>query len=313
MNRFVKSLLLASLIFGIATPLAAETAKPPAAPKPQIARILEVEPDGVSLKLALYTANGSLTVVKEDADDLSNVPTVDGKRLGDALTSLRKGDQGEVTWVAGQSRTLNSFKLGSRQVDWMTRWKAIAGALAILLVLAGVATRGNLRAFVIGADNRYSKSQFQFVLWSAIVLSAYLATLFLRLWAHGLDLLGGVAIPTNLLVFSGLSAITFGAAKAITVAKSDTPGTPRKTLGQPNLRDLVRDDLGYIDFGDFQMILITLIAATIYFWEVFHFQGLIAISQSVSLPDVDTVLLSSFGLGQGAYLVKKMALPVGQG
>ena len=68
-------------------------------------------------------------------------------------------------------------------------------------------------------------------------------------------------------------------------------------MGQPHLRDLFRDDLGDIDFGDFQKILITLIA----------------ISGSVSLPDIDTVLLSSFGLGQGAYLVKKMALPFGQG
>jgi hypothetical protein len=307
MKRFLTLIAFASLILGIATPLAAATAKP------QIARILEIEPDGKSLKLALYAADGSRTVTSDDEDALRDVSTVDASRLGDAVKSLRKGDQGEVTWVSKQSRTLKTFRLVSRETDWTARWKAATGALAILLVLAGLATRGNFRAFVIGADNRYSKSQLQLVIWSGLVLTAYLATVFLRLWAQGLDLLGGVAIPTNLLVLSGFSAITFGAAKAITVTKSDAPGTPRKTLGEPHLRDLVRDDLGNIDFGDFQMIVITLIAAGIYFWQVFHFEGVVAIAKSITLPDIDTVLLSSFGLGQGAYLVKKLALPVGQG
>jgi len=306
-NRIANAVAL-SLALG-ATFGAAPVGALPASPKPQIARITHVDSDRQELTVALYAANGTAKIFKDGSEEIA----VHASHLGGELKDLREGDQGEITWIAGKPDTVNTFKLLSRQVDWPTRWKAIGGALAILLILAGIATRADFLAFVTGADNRYSKSQFQLVLWSAIVLTAYLATIFLRLWAHGLDLLGGIAIPTNLLLLSGFSAVTYGAAKAITVSKTETPGLPRKTLGQPRFSDLFRDDMGNVDFGDFQMVLITLIAATIYFWEVFHFQGVISIANSVSLPDVDSVLLSTFGLGQGAYLVKKLALPVGQG
>jgi len=33
----------------------------------------------------------------------------------------------------------------------------------------------------------------------------------------------------------------------------------------------------------------------------------------MTLPDVDTTLLSGFGIGQGAYLIKKLAAPLGKG
>jgi hypothetical protein len=38
---------------------------------------------------------------------------------------------------------------------------------------------------------------------------------------------------------------------------------------------------------------------------VFNFFGSVEYSKIVSLPDVDTTLLATFGLGQGAYLTKK--------
>jgi hypothetical protein len=45
----------------------------------------------------------------------------------------------------------------------------------------------------------------------------------------------------------------------------------------------------------------------------FHFLGKLALASPITLPDVDTALLATFGIGQGAYLFKKAALPLGQG
>jgi len=49
----------------------------------------------------------------------------------------------------------------------------------------------------------------------------------------------------------------------------------------------------------------------IYLMLVFSFLHAIAYSTSVSLPDVDTTILATFGLGQGAYLTKKAVGEVG--
>ncbi|HEY4920066.1 MAG TPA: hypothetical protein VII40_08185, partial [Xanthobacteraceae bacterium] len=81
----------------------------------------------------------------------------------------------------------------------------------------------------------------------------------------------------------------------------------------PNiLTDLFTNDYGQVDIGDFQMAFITLIAAVIFVLQGFDFLG--DIPQGVTqLPDVDSTLLSTFGIGQGAYLIKKMASNVGEG
>jgi MoxR-like ATPase len=52
---------------------------------------------------------------------------------------------------------------------------------------------------------------------------------------------------------------------------------------------------------------------------VFHYisfpdkQTMVDIVRATTLPDVDTALLGGFGVGQGAYLIKKAALPNGVG
>jgi hypothetical protein len=39
----------------------------------------------------------------------------------------------------------------------------------------------------------------------------------------------------------------------------------------------------------------------------------VTLAGKVALPDIDTAPLSGFGIGQGAYLVKKAATPLGKG
>ena len=303
-----------------------------------------------------------------------------------------------------KEKLATSVTKDNRTIPVSVQSRLLAGFIALVLVLfvAGLATGrsnngklafGNPLSFCVGVDNRTSNSQTQMVFWSATVLVAYLTTVILRGWMTGWDLLGGISIPTNLLAFSGLSALSFGGARAITVSKvnaantdgvtavtntsstgeaaandaqakaaaaaaaveaaqaasnnsgaaaagaaidaaeaaariadiaqaaapeqANAPGANDSTAikhappGTAHITQLFQNDSGRADLGDTQMILITLIAIATYVATSFHQLGNLEIAQQVSLPDIDSYLLASFGIGQGAYLAKKAASPLG--
>jgi hypothetical protein len=178
----------------------------------------------------------------------------------------------------------------------------------------------------------------------------YLAMIVLRVvkldWAY----LDGVALTANVMALTGLSALTFGAAKVVTVQKVENAisaqanaaavssaaagSTPQQIVaaatiaaasaakidgGKPAapepdiLTDLFQNDHGEVDIGDFQMIFVALTAVVIFGLACFNALAVLPYQMHVSLPDVDSSLLAGFGIGQGAYLVKKAALPLGKG
>jgi hypothetical protein len=126
----------------------------------------------------------------------------------------------------------------------------------------------------------------------------------------GWDFIGGVGLPQNLVVLTGLSAFTFGGAKVITAQKDPAK---RAATNSNILNDLVQNDKGKADLGDFQMMLIVVSAVVIFVLSSFHFLATLTLETPISLPDADTTLLSGFGIGQGAYLIKKAALKAGEG
>jgi hypothetical protein len=205
---------------------------------------------------------------------------------------------------------------------------AIGISFLVLLLLATVATRGNPLRFLVGLDNRYSNSQCQIVLWFGLLAVIYVSAVALRIVYLDCNFIGGVGVTANVIALTGLSALSFGGAKVITAQKTSpgapAPGAlnipsqllrPRKTpaLGPNLLTDLFQNDRGDADFGDFQMILVTLAAVAIYFSSAFVFLGTLWHDKTITLPDLDTTLLSAFGLGQGAYLIKKAAMKPGEG
>jgi hypothetical protein len=100
----------------------------------------------------------------------------------------------------------------------LARAGALLLGLAFVVAAAAVATRGRPERFLIGADNRYSNSQVQLALWFTAVAAGYAAAVAVRSrW--GIDFIGGVGLPENLLVLTGLSALSFGGAKVITARK----------------------------------------------------------------------------------------------
>jgi len=242
------------------------------------------------------------------------------------------------------------------------RFSMLLVCFLVPLAIATLMTWGHPFKLIVGLDNRYSNSKLQAALWFWVMLATYLDMLYFRISVAGLDFLGGINIPQNLLLLSGMSAITFTGAKAITTAKvnsanvnavnavnaaaapannlaaaaavaavdrgadvavvvpaaataSNTPvQDPKKGLGEGEesfWRDIVQNDLGNFDFGDFQMVIVTMLAIVTYVLAVHHYVGAISLTASTSLPDVDTTILSAFGLGQGAYLAKKAAGNIG--
>jgi hypothetical protein len=229
----------------------------------------------------------------------------------------------------------------------ISRWPRILVLLvsaSVLLGFAGVVTKGAPLKFIVGEDNRYSNSKLQVALWFWVLLSSYLAVIVLRGIYAGWDFFGRVSIPQNLLILSGLSALTYGGAKAITTAKVNAAASSAAAAAQaaavvaalpPNpavavapavivanpldpkkskppgkesfFQDLLQNDIGQFDFGDFQMLVVTFIAVGMYLTLFFHFLGSIQFQSTASLPDLDSTVLASFGLGQGAYLTKKAA------
>lgn len=119
-----------------------------------------------------------------------------------------------------------------------------------------------------------------------------------------------------------IARIGFGAAKGVTTSKVQNAvaaGNPSPKGGgaaggfRPNLLvDLTSNDAGNLDLGDFQMLVITLLAVATYLVTAFHGLGTLKAATDASSVDVDSTILAAFGLGQGAHLTKKAVGLVGE-
>lgn len=255
----------------------------------------------------------------------------------DQLKQLHQGDHIQVVYSTDASKNQNALKaLSVDSVSTTAGVWVLLGSAVICFLLYCCLSGFKPQQLIIGQDNRYSNSKFQMAVWFFVLITSYIAALWIRVWAAGTDFIGGVNIPNNLLALSGLSVLTFGGAKAITSTKSGAQGQrPKTQADKPRfLFDLTHDDgvpaqpaqaaIGnqpavaaqpeippQFDFGDFQMLIVTLIAVATYVVLILNFFGTVSYTRVTSLPDVDTTLLAAFGLGQGAYLTKKAVGGVG--
>jgi hypothetical protein len=239
--------------------------------------------------------------------------------LQNSLNDLHKGDRLSVLVTTDNSQTILQT-MSVKVVSVGVRYRALVllGAALAFWLVCFLLSGFHPHRLIVGEDGRYSNSKFQTVLWFGVVIIAYLATLWLRARELGGDFLGGVNMPQNLLLLSGMSALTFTAAKGITVSKLQNAVAAGVTGAKPSSTtrsfwsDLTYNDTNQFDLGDFQMVCITFLAVGMFLALVFHFLGSLEARTIVSLPDVDTTILASFGLGQGAYLTKKAIGNVGE-
>jgi hypothetical protein len=228
------------------------------------------------------------------------------------LKEIQKGDRLSVVMATDKDgrALLQTLAFETASVTPRHRVWVLFCTASLFLLVSGLLVWGNPLKLIVGEDQRYSNSKFQMALWFFVAMVTYVATVWLRARGLGADFLGVVNIPENLLLLSGMSALSYAAAKGITTSKVqsalDRGQLAPKPKGKPNFfYDLTHNDTGQLDLGDFQMLIITLVATGMYIALIFHFMGSFETRSAVSLPDVDTTILAAFGLGQGAYLAKK--------
>jgi len=234
---------------------------------------------------------------------------VKGLHVGDRLAVLVAMDNTQTILQAMSYRVV-SVGMGYRAL-------VLVVAIFVFWLTCFLLSGFHPTKLIIGEDGRFSNSKFQTVLWFGVLISAYLATLWLRVHELGGDMLGGINIPQNLLLLSGMSAVTYTAAKGITVSKIQNA----MAAGVVNVKpvaamarfwaDLTSNDSNQFDLGDFQMLVMTFLAVGTFLALIFHFLGSLQARTIVDLPDVDTTILASFGLGHGAYLTKKAVGNIG--
>ncbi|MHC1728948.1 MAG: hypothetical protein AB9866_23610 [Syntrophobacteraceae bacterium] len=259
-------------------------------------------------QIELADPNKAVLVLKGLAQKESETLRVNGPALQGALKHFSKGDLVDVVRDEKDKTFLKQISVQTRHPTVTARIFALIVAGGIMAVFSLVLLRNRTKFLIVGKDNRYSNSKFQIVVWFYLLITTYVATLILRGTQGGLEFVGGIDIPQNLLMLSGLSAFTFAAAKGIT--QGQVAANPNSKIAAPNPNfpaDLFQDDLECIDLGDFQTVIITLLAAITYLISILNFFSVVELRAVLHLPDVDTTILAVFGLGQGAYLVKKYA------
>ncbi len=281
----------------------------PAPPPPIAAGAVDTS----TRRLDWVAQDGSSIRVSRDDWSSSATVGVTPAELRAAVTHLKPRDHVQVmVRTIGTGLELIDLRLASRPTSSTARLLALFGAAIVLFLILRLGLGVRFRDLIIGADNRYSNSKTQMVFWFLVLVVTYIAALALRVAAGGTGLAGGVDMPRNLLLLSGLSAITFGAAKGITTSQLQG-GARKSTAGAPSFPgDLVRDDQGKVDVADCQMLVMTALAVVSYLVQSWGFLGDIPLIHG-SLPNVDSTILASFGLGQGAYLVKKWVGDFGAG
>jgi hypothetical protein len=231
------------------------------------------------------------------------------------LKNFKKGDH--VSLQLTNDNNLQTISLRTLSVSSGKRILVLGVTSLAYFILTALLTKFHPVRLVIGQDGRYSNSKVQMAIWFSAVIVTYVAAIYLRSSESGLEFLCGVNIPQNLLWLSGLSALTFAGAKGITTSKVQSAiqtgvPNPKPSAQVPSFWNLVQNDTGSFDIGDFQMLIVTFLAVGTYFVLVFNFLGSIELRKIVELPDLDTTILATFGLGQGAYLAKKAVGNVGQ-
>jgi hypothetical protein len=201
---------------------------------------------------------------------------------------------------------------------WLVLFASILGAMA----LVGRRITGHARGFLLDRRKKYSLSQLQIVVWT-LVLMPSLATIVL---AYGTM---SITISGDLLALMGISAASLGGSLIIKDYQADSPPEPT-TKAVPdgvvnegrlaaNVEDtrarwsdmfraeILEDSLNNkLDFGKFQLFLVTLVAVSGYVLVLFN-QGFTHNGASYALPELSAGVVSLIGISHAGYLGIKTA------
>ena len=186
-------------------------------------------------------------------------------------------------------------------------FKAYATGVIVLLLLWVLYRLSNGSwnplSIVEGADGKPSTSKLQWFLWTVVVIFSYVVIYAARVWSGDYSVISN--IPQNLLIVMGFSITSMVAAKGITVSYLRS-GQLTKVQNDPDNKGVswtVKDDGGFPDLSKIQIMAWTVIGIFVYLIRVIEE---IHTGSLLELPDIDPALMVLMGLGQGAYIGKKL-------
>jgi hypothetical protein len=206
-------------------------------------------------------------------------------------------------------------------------WGVIA-LVTMWMVIWLLAETLNPFKLVIGADGRPSTSKLKPFLWTAVVVFSY-AVLYAARTKKGF--IEAIAeIPPSLLLAIGFDAATLVAAKGITESQVSSRQIEKPPSADPQARTdaattvdtqanngpgaVFNDDKGFPDLTKIQTITWTVFAIVIYLIGVDAILHKInnlpptttSLPEGLGLPDIAPALMVLIGLGNAAYLGKKL-------
>jgi hypothetical protein len=180
-----------------------------------------------------------------------------------------------------------------------TRWWLIA-SLVVILVLAA----WPLRKVLIGTDKRMSTSKTTAATWTCLIAGALLGMVLAKFDGHrkALETImhSGLAGQYALLIGGPLGAAI--AAKGIVTNQVEANPAAKTPGTKANLLQLVQNDEGDADLGDFQYVLFNLVA-------IVYFIGALLQSPRAGLPHIPDLLLGLTSVSAVGYVAKK-TLPI---
>jgi len=193
-------------------------------------------------------------------------------------------------------------------IDWWV-YPAVLGGLVVVGWLVDVIVKGGIATLILGDDGRTSTSKLQAALWTFAVL-----------WAL-ISLLAGAGVETfekalsgeklreeYLLLLGGPFAAAIAAKGITTKQKAADPAAKPDKLGKSTLAErvaeVISNDEGDVDLGDFQYAAFTLVTLTYFTWAFIK-------NPAAGLPPVPGTLLVLVGVSQATYVGKKGLLAPG--
>jgi hypothetical protein len=218
----------------------------------------------------------------------------------------------------------------------LVAWLVIMVLLGACCVVIGLGTTGLWRGLLIDSRNRMSLSRLQLLLWTVLVLSAFLTVAMFNIREDPMADPLNIKVPAQVWGLLGISTTSFVTAATIksqkknlevtreakdkTTAALENVGDNSNKLADPqgalvayeqpenaSVSDLFKGDevisAAYFDLGKVQVFLFTLIVVFAYAAEV----GAMLYSTRVisALPELSTGIVALLGISHAGYLTAK--------
>jgi len=129
----------------------------------------------------------------------------------------------------------NVYLTGDNGKGLLWTWLATMAAILILTGCIGKAISGNVTGVIESARNRVSLSRLQMLLWTVLILSAFVTAAAGNLHLEDNVAALDIAIPPELITAMGIAAISLAAAPAVLSLKAAPVGTNPALAAAPGI------------------------------------------------------------------------------